>query len=118
MKQYISFSFMAAMLLLSLHHLQDSEAAIQCSDVLKDLSPCSSYLSTGSGSPSTACCGGLSAVVSAASTTADRRAACSCIVSAMSQNSPNITAAAALPGLCGVTLPFPISANIDCSKIS
>lgn len=104
------------LLLLALQLSHNSEAAIQCSDVLKNLTPCVSYLTIGSGSPSTACCSGVTSLASSASTTADRRAACSCIMSVVSKVKPDVAAAQALPGSCGITLPFKVSPNIDCSK--
>ena len=113
MKQYFAI---LPLLLLSLQLFQNSDAVIQCSDVLKDLTPCVSYLTTGSGSPSTACCNGVSTLSSAASTTADRQAACSCIMSAVSKIKPSTAAAQALPKSCGITFPFTVSPNLDCSK--
>ncbi|WOL17598.1 non-specific lipid-transfer protein 8-like [Canna indica] len=106
----------ATILLLLL--LPATEAAIQCSSVVRDLAPCVSYLgSTGSGTPPSACCRGLSSLVAAASTTADRRAVCSCILSAAATINLNPAAAQALPSSCGVSLPFTISPNVDCTKI-
>lgn len=105
-----------ALLLLSLQLIQNSQAAIQCSDVIKALTPCISYLRSGSGSPSSACCSGVSTLASSASTTADRRAACSCIESAVPKIKPNTVAAQGLPGSCGVSLPFTVSTSLDCSK--
>ena len=113
MKQYLAI---LALFLLSLQLLQNSEAAIQCSDVIKDLTPCISYLRSGSGSPSTACCNGVSTLASAASTTADKRAACGCIKSAVPRIKPSTSAAQALPGSCGISLPFTVSTSLDCSK--
>ncbi|XP_020241951.1 non-specific lipid-transfer protein 8-like [Asparagus officinalis] len=114
MKQYFSI---LGLFLLSLQLFQSSEADIGCSDVLKDLTPCVSYLTTSSGSPSTACCNGVTTLASATSSTADRRAACSCIMNVVSKVKPNIEAAKALPGSCNITLPFTVSPNLDCSKI-
>ena len=66
--------------------------------------------------PSKACCDGVSTLSSAASTADDRRAACSCIMSAVSKVKPNTAAAQALPGSCNITLPFTVSPDLDCSK--
>ncbi|XP_020241949.1 non-specific lipid-transfer protein 8-like [Asparagus officinalis] len=114
MKQYFAI---LVLFLLSLQLFQNSEADLQCSDVLKDLIPCVSYLTSNSGSPSTTCCNGVTTLASAASTTADRRAACSCIMNVVSKVKPNVEAAKALPGSCNTTLPFTVSPNMDCSKI-
>ncbi|KAM0933185.1 putative plant non-specific lipid-transfer protein/Par allergen [Dioscorea sansibarensis] len=94
----------------------DSEGAIQCSDVLKEISPCTSYLKSGSGSPSSACCSGISKLNSAASTSADKKAACKCLLSAAQKIKPDAAAAKGLPSSCGISLPYTISVNIDCSK--
>ncbi|KAL5541167.1 hypothetical protein UlMin_044384 [Ulmus minor] len=93
-----------------------SEAAISCSDVIKDLRPCVSYLVNGSGKPPASCCAGVSALASAASTAADKKTACECIKSASKNLNVNSQLAQALPGNCGVTLSIPISPGTDCSK--
>ncbi|XP_038900062.1 non-specific lipid-transfer protein 8 [Benincasa hispida] len=98
--------------------LQDSKAAISCNDVTKDLMPCVSYLVSGSGKPPSACCDGAKALSSAATTSADKKAACQCIKSAASNVNYNAKLAQDLPSNCGISLPFSISAGIDCSKIN
>ncbi|KAL9371742.1 hypothetical protein Peur_036882 [Populus x canadensis] len=95
-----------------------SDAAISCSDVIKDLRPCVNYLSSGTGKPPSACCAGASALQSAASSTADKKAACECIKSASKSLNPNPQLAQALPANCGINLPYTISPSVDCSKIS
>lgn len=93
-----------------------SNAAISCSDVIKDLRPCVNYLVKGSGKPPAACCAGVSALASAASSSADKKAACECIKSASKNIKPNPQLAQALPANCGINLPVTISPNVDCSK--
>uniref|UniRef100_A0A9I9DTV3 Non-specific lipid-transfer protein n=2 Tax=Cucumis melo TaxID=3656 RepID=A0A9I9DTV3_CUCME len=95
-----------------------SKATISCSDVTKDLMPCVSYLVSGSGKPPSACCDGAKALSSAATSGADKKAACQCIKSAASNVNYNAKLAQDLPSNCGITLPFSISAGIDCSKIN
>ncbi|XP_022151019.1 non-specific lipid-transfer protein 8 [Momordica charantia] len=97
--------------------LRDSEAAISCSDVVTDLRPCVSYLVSGSGKPPAACCTGANALASAATTTADKKAACECIKSAAGSLNYNAKLAQDLPSNCGISLPFTVSASVDCSKI-
>ncbi|KAK1305971.1 hypothetical protein QJS10_CPA10g00269 [Acorus calamus] len=109
-------SIMATTLMLLLLN-SSSEAAIQCSDVVKDLTPCGNYLMKG-GSPPSNCCAGITTLASAASTAADRKAACGCIQTLAKSIQPSASAAAALPGLCNINLPFTISAGMDCSKIN
>ncbi|MBA0656972.1 hypothetical protein Goklo_009288 [Gossypium klotzschianum] len=93
-----------------------SNAAISCSVVIKDLRPCVNYLTKGSGKPPSACCAGASALASATSSSADKKAACECIKSASKNIKPNNQLAQALPSNCGITLPVTISPNVDCSK--
>ncbi|KAL5708578.1 hypothetical protein ACHQM5_019361 [Ranunculus cassubicifolius] len=90
-------------------------SAITCTDVVKDLSPCIKYLVNG-GSPSTACCAGATNLMNSASTSADKKTACTCIQSTAAKVKVNSAAAQALPGSCGITLPFTVSASVDCSK--
>ncbi|KAF5469693.1 hypothetical protein F2P56_013743, partial [Juglans regia] len=94
-----------------------SEAVITCSNVVNYLRPCVNYLVKGTGKPPATCCSGASALASASSTSADKRAACDCIKTAAKKINPNVQAAQALPGNCGISLPFTISPNVDCSKV-
>lgn len=111
-----SFIAMAALLLLLIFLIPDTEAAISCSDVLKDLKPCVNYLTKGSGKPPADCCNGAKSLASAATTPADKKTACGCIKNAAQKMNPNAQLAQALPGNCGITLPVPVSATVDCSK--
>ncbi|XP_042015312.1 non-specific lipid-transfer protein 8-like [Salvia splendens] len=92
--------------------------AITCSDVMKDLRPCINYLKSGSGTPPSPCCTGASSLASAATTTADKQTACNCIKNAAKSITIKPELAKALPGNCGISMPFQISPNVDCSKIS
>ncbi|MED6219312.1 hypothetical protein PIB30_034655 [Stylosanthes scabra] len=96
-----------------------SEAAISsCSDVIKNLSPCESYLvSSGSGNPPDKCCSGVKALAAMAGTSADKKTACNCIKFTSKSLNINSQRAQALPGKCGVSLPISVSPNADCSKI-
>ncbi|KAJ0962919.1 hypothetical protein J5N97_028041 [Dioscorea zingiberensis] len=106
------------LLVFSEYYFTVSEGAIQCSDVVKYVTPCTSYLKSGSGSPSSACCSGVTKLNSAATSSADRKAACKCLVSAAQKIKPAASAAKALPGSCGISLPYTISLNMDCSKVN
>ncbi|KAJ7949063.1 Non-specific lipid-transfer protein [Quillaja saponaria] len=108
---------LAALMLLFLL-ASPSEAVISCSDVINDLRPCISYLVNGNGKPPAACCSGASALASAASTAADKKAACDCIKSTSQKLNVKAQLAQDLPGNCGIKLPFTVSANTDCSKIA
>ncbi|XP_065870282.1 non-specific lipid-transfer protein 8-like [Euphorbia lathyris] len=115
--QNVALPAMAALLLL-LSLALSSEAAISCSDVMKDLRPCVKYLVNGSGAPPAACCAGASALAAAATTTDDRKAACACIKSAAQNINPNTQLAQALPANCRISFPYNVSPNVDCSKIT
>ncbi|XP_019425387.1 PREDICTED: non-specific lipid-transfer protein 8 [Lupinus angustifolius] len=104
-------SFMLLILLIS-----TSEATLSCSDVIKDLKPCISYLVSGSGKPPAACCSGAKALASSAITSEDKKAACNCIKSSAKSISLNSQLAQALPGNCGISLSISISPNADCSN--
>ncbi|XP_057458333.1 non-specific lipid-transfer protein 8-like [Lotus japonicus] len=111
----LSSAFSALVLLMLL--VSASEAAISCSDVIKDLKPCVSYLVSGSGKPPVACCSGAKALASAVSTSEDKKAACNCIKSTAKSIKMNSQLAEALPGNCGINTPISVSPDADCSKV-
>ncbi|KAK4418845.1 Non-specific lipid-transfer protein [Sesamum alatum] len=96
-----------------------AEAAISCGTVASDLSPCINYVMYGgAGAPPDTCCTGIKTLYNQATTTADRQAVCGCLKSVAGQASPTmIGTAAALPGKCGVSIPYQISPSTDCSKV-
>ncbi|XP_062232794.1 non-specific lipid-transfer protein 1-like [Phragmites australis] len=91
-------------------------ADIACSDVLNDLSPCLGFLQGDEDRPSGACCAGVATLYAAADTKAERQATCECLKAAYRQVNANISAARELPGDCGLSLPYIISPDIDCTK--
>lgn len=106
---------MAALMLL-LVLAPAAEAVIACSDVIKDLRPCVNYLVNGTGMPPAACCSGATNLAAAASTSADKKAACDCIKNAAKKLNPNPQLAKDLAGNCKISLPFTVSIDVDCSK--
>ncbi|KAK6936519.1 Bifunctional inhibitor/plant lipid transfer protein/seed storage helical domain [Dillenia turbinata] len=94
-----------------------SDAALACSDVIKYVKPCVNYLVKGSGLPPADCCSGASNLATAVANSADKKTACDCLKSAAKKMNPQEALAKALPSNCGITLPFTISADIDCTKI-
>ncbi|KAL2499958.1 Non-specific lipid-transfer protein 11 [Abeliophyllum distichum] len=92
--------------------------AISCGQVESQISQCVTYLSQG-GTPSQPCCNGVRSLSQSLQTTQDRQAACNCLKTAASRYS-NLKpdAASQLPSKCGVSIGVPISATVDCSKIS
>ncbi|MCL7027915.1 hypothetical protein MKW94_027373 [Papaver nudicaule] len=93
-----------------------AEGAITCGTVVSKMTPCISYLTGGALPPS--CCAGFKSLVAAAKTTPDRQAACNCLKSAAGGiPGINFGNAAALPGKCGVILPYKFSPSTDCTKV-
>ncbi|XP_058766734.1 non-specific lipid-transfer protein 6-like [Vicia villosa] len=94
-----------------------AEAAVSCGTVTADLGPCLTYLTGGPG-PSPQCCGGVKKLLAAATTVPDKQAACNCLKSAAGSISKlNTNNAAALPGKCGVSIPYKISTSTNCNTI-
>ncbi|XWS09502.1 hypothetical protein CRYUN_Cryun40dG0090000 [Craigia yunnanensis] len=96
-----------------------AQGAITCGQVTGALSPCVGYMrSNGAGPVPATCCSGIKGLNSAAQTTPDHKAACNCIKSASGTISGiNYGVASGLPGKCGVSIPYKISPNSDCSKV-
>ncbi|KAF0916573.1 hypothetical protein E2562_007648 [Oryza meyeriana var. granulata] len=96
-----------------------ASAAVSCGDVTSAIAPCLSYVTGRMSGPSSSCCSGVKSLNSKASSSADRRTACSCLKSmAGSVRSLNMGNAASIPSKCGVSVAFPISTSVDCSKIN
>ncbi|XP_021291348.1 non-specific lipid-transfer protein 3-like [Herrania umbratica] len=96
-----------------------ARAAVTCGDVMRDLTPCVSYVQYGGPLPNT-CCNGVKTLYGEAQTSADRQNVCKCIKSAVngfSYSNFNLGQAAGLPGKCGLHLPYTISPSTDCNKV-
>ncbi|KAL8038963.1 hypothetical protein ABFS82_10G004800 [Erythranthe guttata] len=90
---------------------------ISCGRVTSTLAPCFEYV-LGGGSVPVNCCTGVKSLYKESSTTAARRNVCFCLKSVTSTASPAIIKnAKALPGKCGVFIPYEISPTIDCNKV-
>ncbi|KAJ8761346.1 hypothetical protein K2173_001402 [Erythroxylum novogranatense] len=97
--------------------LQHCEA-ITCGQVQGSLLSCLPYLQ-GRGPPSPACCNGVRGLNAAAKTKFDRQQVCRCLKSLASGiRGINYGLGAALPGKCGVRIPFTISPSTDCNRIN
>lgn len=95
-----------------------AKADISCDQVVRNLTPCISYVANG-GSVAAACCSGIKSLYDAAKTTADRKSVCKCLKQAINgipYTSYNLGLAAGLPNKCGVNLPYKISPSADCNK--
>ncbi|CAN4126111.1 unnamed protein product [Withania somnifera] len=93
-----------------------SEGAISCGTVLSTIKPCISYLQGTGGKPPQPCCAGCQSLASSTSTTPDRQAACTCLKNASQKINVNAQLAQSLPQNCGISLSFPISTSVDCTK--
>lgn len=91
--------------------------AITCMDVDVALEPCIPYLVGQAPDPTKTCCDGILHLKNLATTTPDRRAACTCMKAAAS-HLPGLkdSAVSALPQKCNAPLPYPISTSVDCTK--
>lgn len=107
----------ALLLLVALAAVPRREAALTCVNVVSFLSPCIPYARGTTTAPSAACCKGVQGLNQAAKTTPDRQTACNCIKSTVTTvRGINPTIVSGVPGKCGVTVPYPISSSVDCSK--
>ncbi|CAN8260031.1 unnamed protein product [Cochlearia groenlandica] len=98
--------------------LRFGEAAVSCNTVYGELYPCISYVTNGGNVPAN-CCNGIRMLNSQAPTTPDRQSVCRCIKSAIggvSYSSNNVNNALALPGKCGVNLPYRFSPSTNCDR--
>lgn len=89
-------------------------AALGCIDLGPSMVQCSLYATGVVREPSLTCCNELRRLNGRAQTTIDRRRICFCYKQLVPQY-PNLRDAA-LPRLCGVSMPFLVSRNVDCSK--
>lgn len=103
-------------MLLSLLLAPASEGAISCGTVISTIKPCFSYLQGTGGKPPQPCCTACQSLASATSTTPDRQAACTCLKNAAQKININAQLAQGLPQSCGISLSFPISTSVDCTK--
>ncbi|XP_006847752.2 non-specific lipid-transfer protein 3 [Amborella trichopoda] len=88
-------------------------------EMVRDLTPCLSYLTADVNSPNTPCCIGVQNVHAGANSRDMRQSICVCLKEvANGILNLNDDHAAALPGLCGVKLNIPISKSTDCTKIT
>lgn len=91
-------------------------AAIPCGQAQVTVAPCLGYVRGPGAAIPAPCCNGLRTLNSQARTTPDRQAVCQCLKSTvLSIPGLNLAKLAALPGKCGVNLPYKISPSIDCS---
>nr|KYP74900.1 Putative non-specific lipid-transfer protein 14 [Cajanus cajan] len=92
-------------------------AFIECSTITQFFSACSIFITYGSPDPipGSPCCDAMSGVKNIANSGDNRQYVCRCLMGLIDAFSPNATAIATLPGLCGISLGFIIAPNTDCS---
>ncbi|KAF2906328.1 hypothetical protein DAI22_12g011300 [Oryza sativa Japonica Group] len=95
--QLVLVALVAALLLAAPH----AAVAITCGQVNSAVGPCLTYARGGAG-PSAACCSGVRSLKNAA----------------RGIKGLNAGNAASIPSKCGVSVPYTISASIDCSRVS
>ncbi|XP_019189854.1 PREDICTED: non-specific lipid-transfer protein 1-like [Ipomoea nil] len=94
-----------------------AEAQMSCNSVFSSLYPCLNFVMRGDVAPPS-CCSGLKSLYGAAKSTADRRSVCSCLKGVASNANPaQVARAASLPAKCGVSLPYKITPQLDCSNV-
>nr|XP_009799646.1 PREDICTED: non-specific lipid-transfer protein 2-like [Nicotiana sylvestris]XP_016433620.1 PREDICTED: non-specific lipid-transfer protein 2-like [Nicotiana tabacum] len=95
--------------------------ALTCTDVYTYLDDCEPYLTNPDHEHEgdlPKCCDGVRQLEVTVTTTIDRQTACTCLKSAGDTFiGIDWFKAALLPSLCGVTLPYTISADFDCTKV-
>ncbi|KAM0941169.1 putative plant non-specific lipid-transfer protein/Par allergen [Dioscorea sansibarensis] len=93
------------------------EGSVTCGSVVSCLAPCMSY-ARGSGPLTQSCCAGVKKLNDLAGTTADRKAACTCLktIGAGLKNA-NWGAIEKVPAQCRVNVPYKISPSTDCSRV-
>ncbi|XP_022728711.1 non-specific lipid-transfer protein 1-like [Durio zibethinus] len=95
------------------HHVN---AAITCEQVTYFLIPCISYGVFG-GTVDPNCCTGIKTLDAAAKTMEDRRKKCNCVKEGAARiPGLNYDRVNEIPGKCGITCPYKVTPDVDCSK--
>ncbi|CAI0545971.1 unnamed protein product [Linum tenue] len=94
-----------------------SPASITCSTVELNAMPCLPYAEGDKPTIDPKCCTGLQNLVATATSKNDKVTACHCLEDAF-QKFPAIQDKymKAIPNLCNVTIPFPLSKDMKCDK--
>ncbi|KAI3407908.1 Non-specific lipid-transfer protein [Psidium guajava] len=94
-----------------------AESGVNCGQVVSYVAPCIGYLRAG-GSVPPACCRGIRSLNNAARDTSSRQATCRCLqASAGNIRGLKPGLVSALPGKCGVNVPYKISPSTDCNRV-
>ncbi|TLP69860.1 non-specific lipid-transfer protein 1-like [Zingiber officinale] len=116
-----SMPLVAALLLVSAAVLAvapRTAEALACGNVVAYLAPCIPYARGVAKAPTMPCCNGVRNLNAAVKSKADRQMVCTCLKSTVASVSGiNFNNVSGIPGKCGVTVPYPISTSVDCSKV-
>ncbi|XP_047330103.1 non-specific lipid-transfer protein 1-like [Impatiens glandulifera] len=96
--------------------MMSAKAAVTCNDVTNDTFPCLSYASSGGAQVPSSCCAGVTRLNNAAQTTPDRQTACNCLKNLARTFSFKF--AGDIPDKCGISIPYKIDPNTDCTKVT
>ncbi|KAK7243666.1 hypothetical protein RIF29_38474 [Crotalaria pallida] len=111
-------SLVLLLLLLASPPLPYCEAEIECGQMVRYLETCIGYLKDGGASdqPPSTCCDGAHAMENDIKNVDDKRDACTCLKIVALDTKPKIENLRNLLTKCGITLPFEITPDFDCSR--
>ncbi|KAI9161788.1 hypothetical protein LWI28_020680 [Acer negundo] len=93
-------------------------AEVTCEQITMWLTPCIGYSVLGGVVPA-ACCEGIKTCIAAKKTKKDRQLGCNCVKD-LAAKIPglNYDRVNEIPGICGTTVPYKITPDLDCSKVN
>ncbi|KAK2653004.1 hypothetical protein Ddye_012860 [Dipteronia dyeriana] len=93
-------------------------AEVTCEQITMWLTPCIGYGVLGGVVPA-ACCEGLKTTIAAKKSKKDRQLGCNCVKDVAAKiPGLNYDRVNEIPGICGTTIPYKISPDLDCSKVN
>ncbi|XP_073059988.1 non-specific lipid-transfer protein 1-like [Primulina eburnea] len=114
----VSGSKLWAMGILMISAMWASHAgAVPCTTAVATLGPCVDYLVGRASSVTVPCCQGADSLNRMVKTKPELQSLCECLKQAAAAMGVLPDRAAAIPVLCKITVPFPISYDVDCSKV-
>ncbi|KZV23253.1 Non-specific lipid-transfer protein [Dorcoceras hygrometricum] len=90
--------------------------AVPCTTAVATLWPCVDYLTGRESSVTVPCCQGADSVNRMVKTKPEMQSLCECLKPAAAELGVISARVAALPDLCKITVPIPISTDVDCNK--
>ncbi|XP_073158362.1 non-specific lipid-transfer protein 1-like [Henckelia pumila] len=105
------------MLLISASWIISSAGAVPCTTAIATLAPCVDYLVGRAASVTVPCCQGADSLNQMVKTKPELQSLCECLKQAAKALGVLNDRAAAIPNVCSINVPVPISIDVDCSKI-